>query len=402
MPILNSHQIYYLYSSNVDELIKVEPSKTTARFRGRTLLFRNFSELPVYYLEFNSAESLKKFKLCSFINSSILTKIQNKEIFLVLNNSYESFHDVVESIYNNIVIDQKIPESQIILCSESSDIISEVNRCSKKYGRDEIKIEWLRQGEFEIVRSYKSTLGKLNEYKLRTLAIKHYDRKFLCLNRRWRPHRASLVALLQSLNLLDKGYISLGDTGDGNNWSTILDEIITLSKNNQFIHNCFIANTDKILNTPPLYVDTDDLKTNRAGLEFKTIEYYKNTYFSVVTETNFYANVGYLSSTAGRFLSEKVFKPIACRHPFIVVSVPNFLDRVKELGYKTFTPFINESYDRILDDNERLHAIVQEIDRLCNLNNQQLNDFLIGVRDIVDYNHNILINKKIFHNKLYE
>jgi len=127
-----------------------------------------------------------------------------------------------------------------------------------------------------------------------------------------------------------------------------------------------------------------------------------NTYFSVVNETNFYTTGKRFFNQTGRLLSEKTFKPIACKHPFIIVSVPNFLDKVRELGYKTFSPYINEFYDTIIDDNERLHAIILEIERLCNLNDAQLQDFLNGVREIVEYNQTVLLNKKIFYDKFYE
>lgn len=399
MPIINSDKIYYLYSNNIkEELIQVHPSKTTKGFGGVTLRFRNFSELPVYYLEFNSANSLKKFKLNTFIDCKILNKIINKEVFLVLNNSYESFHDVVESIYTDIVIEQCIPESQIILCSESSDIFDKIIEVSQIYNKELIKAEWLRQGEYDIQNSY----TRISNQLLNTLQVKEYNKKFLCLNRRWRPHRATLVALLKDLNLIDKGFVSLGEADDNQNWSSIWREITDLGQNNEIIKNCLDKNKDSLINSPSLYVDTTDLKTNHVILEPKLLKYYEESYFSIVTETNFYSNVSYLSNQTGRLLSEKIFKPIACKHPFIVVSVPNFLVKLREVGYKTFSPYINEFYDTVLDDNERLHAISLEIERLSNLNESQLHDFINGVKEIAEYNQSVLLSKKIFHNKFYE
>lgn len=398
MSIINSDKIYYLHSDlHTDELIQIKENKTASGHGGRTLKFRNFSELPVYYLEFNSAKSLEKFQLSNFISSEIITQIQNKEIFLVLNNSNESFHDIVDSVYNNIVEKQSIPESQIILCSESSDLINEVAICSKKYNKDPLKVEWIRQCEFETQFGFKR-LGT----NVQTLDFKDYPKKFLCLNRRWRPQRVSLVGLLKSLDLLDTGYVSLGVADDNRTWSSMWDMIINLSKDNSFVYDNLIKNKENIFSLPPLYVDTNNLKTNRFDLALFNLKYYENTYFSVVTETNFYTNFSNYSNQTGRLLSEKVFKPIACKHPFIVVSVPNFLDKLKELGYKTFSPYINEFYDTLLDDNERLHAILLEIERLCNLDEVQLQHFLNGVREIVEYNQNVFLNKKIFYDKLYE
>jgi hypothetical protein len=67
------------------------------------------------------------------------------------------------------------------------------------------------------------------------------------------------------------------------------------------------------------------------------------------------------------FPTEKTYKAIACSRPFIVFSTPYFLKELKQLGYKTFHPFIDESYDSIVDDTERLNAIVAEIKRLSDL-----------------------------------
>lgn len=400
MPIVNPDKIYYLYSDDIkDELIQVHTSKMVQGYGGISLRFRNFSELPVYYLEFNSAKSLNKFKLNSFINFEILNKIINKDIFLVLNNSYESFHDVVDSIYTNIVIEQHIPESQIILCSESSDIFDKILSVSKIYNKELIKAEWLRQGEYNIQKCSK-LIGNQN---VNILQSKEYYKKFLCLNRRWRPHRVTLVALLKDFNLIDKGFVSLGEADDNKNWSNIWDEIIELSKHHAIIKNSLDKNKQSLINSPSLYVDTTDLKTNRVVLEPKLIKYYKDSYFSVVTETNFYTGTApHLNNQSGRFLSEKIFKPILCGHPFIVVSVPNFLEKLKEIGYKTFSPYINEFYDTVLDDNERLYCILLEIERLCNLNQDQLTYFLNGVKEITKHNQSVLIRKKIFHNKFYE
>ena len=45
------------------------------------------------------------------------------------------------------------------------------------------------------------------------------------------------------------------------------------------------------------------------------------------------------------FLSEKVFKPIACHHPFVILGNKNSLIELKKLGYKTFNDLIDEKYD---------------------------------------------------------
>jgi len=86
------------------------------------------------------------------------------------------------------------------------------------------------------------------------------------------------------------------------------------------------------------------------------------------------------------FPTEKTYKPIACSRPFIAFSTPFFLEGLKQLGYKTFHPFVDESYDYIVDDNERLHAIVSEIKRLSSLSDSEFKKGIRGCKNTVEHN----------------
>ena len=97
---------------------------------------------------------------------------------------------------------------------------------------------------------------------------------------------------------------------------------------------------------------------------------------------------------------KKTFKAIIMSHPFILVSIPKSLEVLKELGYKTFSPWIDESYDQEMDDNKRMMMIVNEIERLCNLSQEDLEKFLVAMKEVCSYNHNVLRNKKTFIYKL--
>jgi hypothetical protein len=117
----------------------------------------------------------------------------------------------------------------------------------------------------------------------------------------------------------------------------------------------------------------------------------------VISETTYHTKEWYPNA---RFLSEKTFKAIAMTHPFILVSVPGSLEVLKAMGYKTFSPIIDESYDTELDDGKRMIKILNEIERLCNLNQSELEKFLIEAREICEYNYNVLILKTDFVKEL--
>jgi hypothetical protein len=60
------------------------------------------------------------------------------------------------------------------------------------------------------------------------------------------------------------------------------------------------------------------------------------------------------------------------------------------MGYKTFSPFIDEAYDLIENDEQRLLAIVGEIKRLCKFTDKEWLDFQCNIHDSVVYNYNRL------------
>ena len=104
-------------------------------------------------------------------------------------------------------------------------------------------------------------------------------------------------------------------------------------------------------------------------------EWICNTAFHLLVESHFdpfnhfqeYKSKYGVKEFAPSLITEKTWKVITSKRPFIVFATPYFLEDLRSLGYQTFHPYIDESYDTIEDQNERLTAIVNEINRLNNL-----------------------------------
>jgi hypothetical protein len=94
------------------------------------------------------------------------------------------------------------------------------------------------------------------------------------------------------------------------------------------------------------------------------------------------------------FPTEKVYKAIGCRRPFIIFSTPNFLKEFRQLCYKTFQPYIDESYDNIKDDVKRLQAIVQEVERISKLPTEEYNELIDKCELIAKHNITIMLQLK--------
>jgi hypothetical protein len=90
------------------------------------------------------------------------------------------------------------------------------------------------------------------------------------------------------------------------------------------------------------------------------------------------------------FLTEKVFKTIGFKMPFIFYGEPGSLQFLKTLGYKTFDKIWDESYDSIIDPVERADAITKLVSHLCSLNDKEFLEILKRTCEIVEHNYNML------------
>ena len=97
------------------------------------------------------------------------------------------------------------------------------------------------------------------------------------------------------------------------------------------------------------------------------------------------------------FPTEKTWKAIFCKKPFIVAAAPYFLKDLKKMGFKSFSPFIDESYDNEEDNNTRIKMIVNESTRICNLPIDEYSEVIKGCTEIVEHNYNVL---KELHNNI--
>lgn len=94
-------------------------------------------------------------------------------------------------------------------------------------------------------------------------------------------------------------------------------------------------------------------------------EWYAMTCFSMVSETAVNTDKMGLDIGPGRvFVSEKSFKPLAYQHPFVIQGTANTLTYLQSRGFGTFGHAIDQSYDAIIDDQERFRAIVYVLNEL--------------------------------------
>ena len=91
-------------------------------------------------------------------------------------------------------------------------------------------------------------------------------------------------------------------------------------------------------------------------------------------------------------LTEKTFKPICLRMPFIIVGTKGSLAYLRSYGFKTFNNLWDESYDDEINDVQRIEKIaftLKALDILPQKEKQKLFDL---AQEICEYNYNHFYN----------
>ena len=213
------------------------------------------------------------------------------------------------------------------------------------------------------------------------------SRKFVYLNAALRIQRLELCSSLWGRKLLDKDFY----------WSFL--------KNKEAIQQDIPSQIPLLrkaspgfLKQIPKILDVVDHGDRYRTLDGKIIwlnpspnasvaEFFNDTYISLVSETTT-GNAPEKEDGTGlhAFLTEKTFKCFYFRHPFIIWGYPNTLKIIRDLGYQTFSPWINEEYDKIEGYYDRMGAVIQEVIRIKGLSLAELQEMRTEMTHILDYN----------------
>lgn len=235
----------------------------------------------------------------------------------------------------------------------------------------------------------------------------NFTRRFVCLNWRYAPHRQLISAYLAnyaetcSLTWLfkaDMGTVSVEPWYSLHDWSKKYPDVF----------NKMITGFNRLNAGSPWKID---IQVNEATLishkYFKTffpggvifdqkIEQqgdnedrlkmvYYDVFCDIVTESRF------AQPTAN--YSEKTYRPMFYKKPFILVGPPHTLHYLREGGFKTFNDFWDESYDTMEDHESRLFSIFKLIDQINNMSIGQLKELYNKMLPIIEHNRKVLLEK---------
>ena len=238
--------------------------------------------------------------------------------------------------------------------------------------------------------------GRIDEY----FSITDKPYKFLFLNGRMRSHRKYLLERFQASGLLDHSL-----------WTNLDTDLVLIKNlpqtrwqnftNINMIKLAFEHNGADVMEQPidlhflPKEYETPAFRNNIDHLpSVGTVKFdlfnhtwgdavvdgtaYRDTYFSLVTETVF--NYPY------SFRTEKIWKPVAVGHPFIAVANQGFYRDLRNLGFRTFGHVVDESFDLIDNSQDRIERIAQVVEDLCQ---QDLASFYKECYNVCKYNQEL-------------
>ena len=219
--------------------------------------------------------------------------------------------------------------------------------------------------------------------------IKSYQYDFVTLNRiitNDRSYRIYFVSKLKELELLDRGQVSFNVVDNlSDDWrDEVADPNTKLSLHAQQHAEQHLTNINKLV------IDRAELPGSASADIPRIINTLENPYndksiginafWHIVTETVFYYDKLHLT--------EKIFKPIVSKQPFMLLAAPGNLAYLKSYGFKTFDSVIDETYDTIQDNDLRTEAVVKQLHWYCNLTPGEKTDIIQQLEPIIQHNFN--------------
>jgi hypothetical protein len=199
---------------------------------------------------------------------------------------------------------------------------------------------------------------------------------FLCFNGTPKNYRIQFVNKLYHNDLFDKMDISFLSWFDDNHERFTIDTIKEYSE----------AGYDEIELPKEMFPMNLDFGRHAHGFYtcFLNLPLYFSSYIDVITMAKY--------ASRGVYLDEKIYKSFICLKPFIIVGQYETLKILKDYGFKTFSPIINEDYDSERDSEKRMDMVIQEIKKFSEMPITEVDRIFWQFKDILV--HNFLHLKK--------
>lgn len=319
------------------------------------------------------------------ISNKVIDAIRHGNGYLLLDFSLESFvyplfFELIERYFSN----HNIPLHKIIYmtgCPNGDKLYQSF--CDGRGIEHTKRIKIFFWDAFE----YKMSKDNFNSKYTNERSIDNIKKTFLSLNYRYRPHRLDLLLAFYKNNILDNSLFTFPERNPETPRSFI--ESVDMNFCQQL--NISVEELHHLQQNILPVLKIDKLSSDHTRHAEMTMEighsmepFYKSTMISVVTETHAYQYA--IAET------EKTFKPIKYKQPFILVGAPKSLHYLRNKGYKTFSNWFDESYDDINDHRGRVMAIANLCKEIDSWDRDKKARFIAETNEIVEHNFEVFKN----------
>ena len=214
--------------------------------------------------------------------------------------------------------------------------------------------------------------------------IEKKDIQYTFINTNWRyePFRHIIAAYLKNYNSkISWCYKSTPVVFKNNMWFEPDNKLL---QGFDILNNAVPCNIDIDIKTPTILhggvMDRFKLPNINNFPLTPSNTIYDNVFCSVVTES------GFLDITT--YISDKTITAIFNCMPFIIVGPPHALKTARNMGFKTFSNYWDESYDNEFDHTSRIKKIFELIDTISKFTKEELTTMQQDMQSVCIYNKN--------------
>jgi len=317
----------------------------------------------------------------AYLSEEQLSAIRKKQCYLLLDQSHEGYHTTwLFEWFHDCCLHYAISPTQVIYVTGNLAVCEQyIDWCNNNLPNEHICViphiqfeDFIQTAVENQIRTLPTSSQQI-EYKTKNMEdVKVYN----AFQKRPRPHRIWLFSKLYENHLIDSGINSM-------NSFSLRNSYYEGKSLNSELYKSFI-------DLLPMYPRDNLDSKNKKGFEGPLGDVFEqdfnqqatlDTWISLVSEASFAEDTC--------FISEKSFKPIATCHPFITYGNKHSLKYLRGLGYKTFSDFIDESYDE-LESWDRLDAIIKIIQDIKAMPSDKKLKWFSSMQPILDHNFNTL------------
>jgi hypothetical protein len=218
---------------------------------------------------------------------------------------------------------------------------------------------------------YLSPRGLDGPLNVENLSVKaNFNKLYLNLNNKSRYHRCLMMDQLYYNNLFEFGI---------NSWNQKTDECGL----NDILINEDLAFTFK--HWQEKYMNVDGYRIKEYG--------FIDEYTDMITEPNCFMSLVGESSMYIPFVTEKTYRPILLKHPFLCFGAKNQNKEITKYGFELYDEIFDYEFDSKDNINDRISGIIENLN---NLKEKNYYDLHKKIEPKLEYNKNLAL--KIWEN----